>query len=114
MSKKRLQVILTDEAWSSVEALMNEANANFEAGSVNYSDAINEMVLCSKVDIKVLQLKHTDLRRSLKLLASRDDLDLESAIRSLMELKARTSGKAGDLKNKKACGKVGVSIDEVN
>ena len=93
MSKKRLQVILSDEAWNAVEAVTNEANENFEVGSINYSDVINEMIIGSKVDVKSLQLKHTDFRRSLKLLASKDDIDLESAIKSLMELKARSTGK---------------------
>jgi hypothetical protein len=97
MSKKRLQVILTDEAWSAVEALTQDANEKFDSGSINYSDVINEMVLSSKVDIKALQLKHTDLRRSLKALASKEDLDIELAIKSLMELKAR--GGTGKRKN---------------
>ena len=95
MSKKRLQVILTDEAWAAVESLAQEASDKFETGSINYSDAINEMILCARVDVKALQLKHTDLRRSLKVLALRDDLDLESAIKSLMELKARGAGRKG-------------------
>ncbi len=95
MSKKRLQVILTDEAWAAVESLTQEAGDRFETGSINYSDAINEMILCARVDVKALQLKHTDLRRSLKVLASRDDLDLESAIKSLMELKARGASRKG-------------------
>ena len=89
MSKKRLQVILSEEAWAAVEALTNEAGEKFETGSINYSDSINEMIMCARVDVKALQLKHTDLRRSLKVLAGRDDLDLETVIKSLMELKAR-------------------------
>ena len=91
--KKRLQVILSDEAWSAVETLTNQANENFETGTINYSDAINEMILCSKVDTKVLQQKHTNIRRSLKVLASKSDIDLDSAIKALTELKARQTGK---------------------
>ena len=102
MSKKRLQVILTDDAWSAVENLTNEASTNFDVGSINYSDAINEMILSSKVDIKVLQLKHTDLKRSLKNLASKDDLDLDSAIKSLMDLKARTGNQKSEKKTQKS------------
>jgi hypothetical protein len=89
MSKKRLQVILTDEAWSAVESVTKDATEKFESGSINYSDVINEMILTAKVDVKALQLKHTDLRRSLKVLAGKDDIDIEMAIKSLMELKAR-------------------------
>ena len=109
MSNKRLQIILTPEAWSAVEALTNQASENFDVGSINYSDAINEMILSSKVDIKTLQLKHTDLRRSLKLLASKNDLDLESAIKTLLELKARTAA----TKNEKKGGKNTYTSDEI-
>ena len=91
--KKRLQVILSDEAWNAVEAVCNQASENFETGTINYSDVINEMILCSKVDIKALQQKHTNIRRSLKVLASKSDIDLDSAIKTLMELKARQNGK---------------------
>ena len=104
MSTKRIQVILSCEAWSAVEALTNQASENFEVGSINYSDAINEMILSSKVDIKTLQLKHTDLRRSLKLLARKNDLDLDSAIKNLLELKARTAVPKTEKKSaKNAC-----------
>ena len=89
MNKKRLQIILSNDAWNAVEALTTEASENFEVGSINYSDVINEMILCSKVDVKALQIKHTDLRRSLRILSNKDDLDIELAIKSLMELKAR-------------------------
>ena len=89
--KKRLQIVLTDEAWSAVELLTESANANFEVGSINYSDAINEMILSAKVNITTLQAKHTDLRRSLRMMASKDGLDIESIIQSLMELKAKTN-----------------------
>ena len=99
MSKKRLQVILNEEAWKTVEAITIEATEKFEVGSINYSDVINEMILTAKVDIKTLQLKHTDLRRSLKLLATKNDIDLESAIKSLLELKARNPAQKTEKKN---------------
>lgn len=87
--KKRLQVVLTEEAWTQIEALANEANQNFAAGFITYSDAINEMILTSKADIKTLQLKHTDLRRSLRAMASQAEVDVDSVIKNLMELKAK-------------------------
>ncbi|MEQ1664453.1 MAG: hypothetical protein ABL927_03665 [Bdellovibrionales bacterium] len=52
----------------------------FESGHITYSDAINEMISTSKVDIKTLQDKHTDVRRSLKSFAKQDDPDLDSLI----------------------------------
>ncbi len=88
--KKRLQIIMTEDAWQMVETLTNEANQSFEAGSINYSDAINEMILTSRVDVKFLQLKHTDLRRSLRAMAAKEDVDIDSVIKSLTELKAKT------------------------
>ena len=92
--KKRLQVILSEEAWSAVEALTNEANQNFDVGNINYSDAINEMVLTAKVDIKALQAKHTDLRRAIRAIASKGELDLDSVIKGLMELKTKNGRKS--------------------
>ena len=91
--KKRLQVILSDEAWAAVEQVTKQANDNFETGTINYSDVINEMIVCSKVDVKALQQKHTSIRRSLKVLASKTDIDLDTAIKALTELKARQTGK---------------------
>ena len=113
MSKKRLQVILNDESWNAVEAVTNEASLNFEVGSINYSDVINEMILGSKVDVKSLQLKHTDFRRSLKLLAGKDDIDLDSAIKSLMELKARSVGQKNEQKPEKKSIKINNNPNEV-
>lgn len=89
--KKRLQVVMTDEAWEMVERVTAQANEGFDVGSIGYSDVINEMVLSSKIDLKALQLKHTNFRRSLRVLASKGDIDLDSAIRSLMDLKAKTA-----------------------
>jgi hypothetical protein len=86
---KRLQIILNEDAWNAVDALMKEVNEDFNVGNVTYSDVINEMVINSKVDVKALQIKHTDLRRSLRVMASKEELDLDGVIKSLMELKAR-------------------------
>jgi hypothetical protein len=90
--KKRLQIVMSDEAWNAVESLTAEANQNFDVGSISYSDVISEMILTARVDVKALQLKHTDLRRSLRAMASKDALDIDSVIKNLMELKAK-SGK---------------------
>jgi len=62
---------MTPDSWKAVEELCAEANLGFEGGNINYSDAINEMVLSSKVDVKALQLKHTDLRRALRAMAGK-------------------------------------------
>ena len=52
---KRLQIALTNEARLAVDSLIKEANEGFETGHINYSDAINEMIVNSKVDVKTLQ-----------------------------------------------------------
>lgn len=87
--KKRVQVALPEEVCDAVEALVKEANQNFESGSISFSDVITEMVLTSKVDIKSLQAKHTDLRRTLRIMSAKEDLDIDGAIKHLTELKAK-------------------------
>lgn len=90
---KRLQIILTDEAWAEVEKVYNDATDGFKTGSINYSDVINEMMLNSKVDLKELRLKHTDIRKSLLNLAKSADLDVEAAIKALSEMRVRNQKK---------------------
>lgn len=97
--KKRIQVVLSDESWPIVEKITKQANEGFENGNINYSDVINEMVICSNVDIDKLQLKHTNLRKSLRLLASQKDLDVDLVIESLMALKKGTKFKPKKTKN---------------
>jgi hypothetical protein len=87
---KRLQIGVSDEAWQLVESLCTEANEGFDAGHITYSDMINEMILCSKPDIKLLQSKRTNIRKSLLLLSAQEGIDLESAIKALTELRAKT------------------------
>ena len=88
---KRLQINLTDEAWNAVEAVLKTANQNFKNGRIHFSDAINEMIVCSKVDIKNLQAKHLNLRKSLRNMALQKDPDIDSLIKSLTELKQKTT-----------------------
>lgn len=88
--KRKLQVILSDEAWTTLEQLTKEANEGFKAGCISMSDVVNEILPAAKLDIRALQAKHTNIRRSLRLLASQDDIDVDSAIRQLMELKSRS------------------------
>lgn len=92
---KRLQVVVSQDAWDAVEALCKEANLGFEAGNVTVSDAVNEMILSAKVDVRALQSKRTDLRRALRAMASKEELDLESVIRSLSELRGRAPKRKG-------------------
>lgn len=92
--KRKLQVLFTEENWAIVEAAEKEANADFKNGSINYSDIVNEMVFTSKLDIKTLQAKHTNIRKSLRSLATMEEIDIDSAIKTLMELKSKTTKRA--------------------
>lgn len=87
---KRLQISMSEEAWAIIEKTTNEASENFDAGTITYSDVICEMILNAKIDIKSLQLKRTDLRRSLKSMANNPDIDIDTIIKNLNDLKART------------------------
>lgn len=87
--KRKLQVVLTEESWATLEALTNEANDGFKNGSITYSDVMNEIVSLAKLDIRSLQAKHTNIRKSLRLMASQKEIDIDSAIRALMDLKSK-------------------------
>lgn len=91
---KRLQVILSDEAWMEIERVYNDVTSDFKTGSINYSDVINEMVLNSKVDLRELRLKHTDIRKSLLNLAKSENIDVESALKVLNEIRSRSLKKS--------------------
>lgn len=90
---KRLQVVVSKEAWDAVDALCKEANQGFDAGNITFSDAVNELILSAKPDVKALQTRRTDLRRALRSMAGREDLDLDSAIRFLSDLKGKSGKK---------------------
>ena len=89
--KKKLQVVLTEDTWTAVESITKEANESFEVGTINFSDVINEMIISSKVDIKGLQIKHTDVRRSLRVMAAQKIVDIDALIKSLNELKTKSA-----------------------
>jgi hypothetical protein len=86
--KRKLQVILTEESWASLDSLTKEANDGFTTGSINMSDIVNEVLQTAKLDVRGLQAKHVNIRRSLRQMASQKDIDIDAAIKSLMEMKA--------------------------
>ncbi|MBL7716358.1 MAG: hypothetical protein JNL01_12905 [Bdellovibrionales bacterium] len=90
---KKLQVIFSDESWAQVESIYNKASEDFDSGSISYSDVINEIVLTSNVDIKTLQSKHIDVRRSLRSFASQENINLDDLIRTLTDLKGKPTKK---------------------
>lgn len=86
--KKKLQVILNDESWALLEAMTKEANEGFKNGTINMSDIVNEILTAAKIDVRALQAKHTNIRRSLRQMALQKDIDIDLAIKNLMELKS--------------------------
>lgn len=92
--KKKLQVALTDESWEMLESISHDANDGFKNGCITFSDIINEVLSNAKIDLKGLQAKHTNIRKSLRLLASQKEIDIDLAIRNLMELKAKSPKKS--------------------
>lgn len=97
MLKRKIQVVLTDETWSILETTTRESNSGFKNGSITYSDVVNEYLLSGKIDLRLIQAKHTNIRKSLRLMASQKEIDIDSAIKSLMELKSRGAKRLGKL-----------------
>ena len=93
--RRKLQVVLGEDAWSMLDTSVKEANDGFKAGHISMSDVVNEMILNAKIDIRLLQAKHTSIRRSLRILSLQDDIDIDTAIRSLVELKSRSTKRPG-------------------
>ncbi len=92
--KKKLQVVLNDETWTAIEGLTKEANDGFVNGTITYSDIVNEILLTAKLDIRGLQAKHTNIRKSLRLMAAQKEIDIDSAIRALMDIKSKGAKKS--------------------
>lgn len=86
---KRIQVVFTEDAWRMIEVAADTACKDFKSGTISYSDVVNEMILNARIDIRALQAKHTDLRRSLKVLASQKDIDIDQVMKALSEIKGR-------------------------
>lgn len=97
--KRKLQVALNEDSQSTLEGLLKEVNSGFNNGYISCSDLVNEIILTAKIDVRDLQMKHMNIRKSLRLLASQKDIDIDLAIKGLMEMKAK--GKARTLKNLK-------------
>ncbi|RYZ77075.1 MAG: hypothetical protein EOP05_03045 [Proteobacteria bacterium] len=89
--KRKIQIVLSEDAWELLESTTKESNTGFKNGSITYSDVVNEFLVGGKIDIRMLQAKHTNLRKSLRLMASQKEIDIDAAIRSLQELKAKTA-----------------------
>ncbi len=93
--KRKLQVALSDESWAMLETMTKEANDGFRNGSITYSDVVNDILSTAKIDVRSLQAKHTNIRKSLRLMASQKEIDIDSAIKALMDLKTKGSKRQG-------------------
>jgi hypothetical protein len=92
--KKKLQIALDEEGLRILESLYKEANSDFKNGTITYSAIINELLSNPKIDFKSLQIKYINLRKSLRLMAQDKNLDLDMAIKNLMEIKSRATKKS--------------------
>lgn len=90
---KRIQVIISDQALAKLEKVFHDATHDFQVGTISLADLISEMILVSDVDIKELRAKHTNLKKSLLMLAKDKDLDIETALKTLQELKNKNTKK---------------------
>ncbi len=90
---KSLNISLSEEALSLVKEKMAEVNRDFDGGRVKICDVVNEMILTSKVDVKVLQGKHMNLKRLLRSLSTRNDLDVDAIIRMVSDAKGKGARK---------------------
>ncbi len=63
--KKRLQIILSDGAWSAVETLANSANEGFETGNISIKvPEVEKKVLNSNKADRLLEAAKTRRRQS--------------------------------------------------
>lgn len=92
--KRKIQIVLSEDAWELLEATTKESNNGFKNGLITYSDVVNEFLVSGKIDIRLLQAKHTNLRKSLRLMASQKEIDIDAAIKALQELKTKTAKKS--------------------
>ncbi len=90
---KRIQVVLSQKALDELGKVLTAASADFNTGTITLSDVVSEMVLTSNIDIKDLRIKHTNIRKYLKNLAQDENTDLDSALKTLLELKNQQSKK---------------------
>ena len=90
---KRIQVVLSQKALDELDKVLTAASADFNTGTITLSDVVSEMILTSNIDIKDLRIKHTNIRKYLKNLAQDENTDLDSALKTLLELKSQLSKK---------------------
>lgn len=90
---KRIQVILSEQALVKLEKTHEEAKKGFQTGTISLADVLNEMILESNLDLKELRTKHTNLKKSLLKLAKEKDLDVETALKVIQDLKSKLTKK---------------------
>ena len=99
--KKKLQIVMSDDSWMTLENLTKEANDGFVNGSITFSDVVNEILITAKLDIKGLQAKHTNIRKSLRLMAAQKEIDIEKSVTEKEDaIKNQDFEKAANLRDK--------------
>ncbi len=97
---KRLQIYISDSAYSLVQETLKEATNGHSNIKINLSDVIEAMIKCSKVNIQELRTKHTDVRKILKELVKRKNLTAEDILNNVSELINASQKKEIKMKHK--------------
>jgi hypothetical protein len=90
---KRLQLFLNADAEMKLNKVFEDITTGFTSGNIKISDLVSEMILNSDLDIKEVRLKYTDLKKSLLELAHAENIDVDAAIKALLELKNKNTKK---------------------
>lgn len=86
---KSKSIVLSDEAWNLVSEKVKEVNRDFDGGKVKPRDVVNEMIITARIDIKILQGKHTNLKKLLRAIANRKDIEVDSVLKLIAEAKGK-------------------------
>lgn len=88
---KQVSLILSEDAWDIVKEKLAEVNRDFDGGRLKPCDVVNEMILTSKIDVKALQGKHINLKKLLRSLANKKDIEIDMVLKLVGEAKGKIS-----------------------
>jgi hypothetical protein len=91
--KKKVTVLLSEEAFEKAEHFTKLASENFDTGKIIISDIVNEMILTAEIDIRSVQNKCVNIKKSILKFAKQENPDLDQLIKSLQELKGKSPKK---------------------
>lgn len=93
MELKRIQLLLPQNAIDQLEKIRKEVNTGFDVGSIGLSDVATEIIMSAEIDVKEIRIKHINVKRYLKHLAKDDNIDIDTALKTLQELRSQLAKK---------------------